>query len=581
MDVQLPDGTTVQGVPDGTTKEQLLSKLVKVGHPAAAALARQMGTASTLDEMGGLGKFNAGMGSAFQNIVDATKQMLGMNTEYGQNKEAQSALLHTKAGLGGNIAGNIAAFAPVSVIPGANTVAGAGAIGATVGAFQPTDTSGERLKNMAMGGALGGGTQAIASHPVEIMDAAKGVGRGLKATVEPFTEEGRNQILARTLRQATGGDPAALANLRNAKTLVPGSEPTAAEVAGSPGLAGLQRTASAIDPQSFGTREIQQHEARVAALQDLAGTKGARDFAAANRDATANQLYQQAYDVGVDLTKMSPARRGEITKLMQRPAVQDAMSEAKRLAANEGVKLDNPAGSVKGLDYLKRALDDQIENATGNEQRILVGVKNRLLTTIDTLSPEYAAARKVYQDMSKPINQMDIAQEIADKSINKLTDRVKAQALANALTDDTAKSATGFGKATLENTLEPDQLARLTALKEDAARSVFARDAGRNAGSDTVQKLSMSNMMRRSGLPETAMHIPGVSRPLNWAYSSADERMRQQLAQALLNPQEAGVLLSKAGSPALPGVTNPQIGSRNAALARALLMPAIAEGSRQ
>jgi len=103
--------------------------------------------------------------------------------------------------------------------------------------------------------------------------------------------------------------------------LVPGSAPTAAEVGQSGGLAALQRSAATVDPESYAARAVQQDEARSAELADLAGTKGARDFAAANRDATAKQLYDQAYDVGLDLTKMSPARRGEITKLMQRPAV--------------------------------------------------------------------------------------------------------------------------------------------------------------------------------------------------------------------------------------------------------------------
>ena len=365
-----------------------------------------------------------------------------------------------------------------------------------------------------------------------------------------------------------------------ARELVPGSAPTAAEVAQSPGIAALQRSASATNPEAYATRAVQQNEARVADLADLAGTQGARDFAAANSGATAQQLYDQAYSVGVDLSKMSPARRGEITKLLQRPAIQDALKEARTLASNEFVNLKNPAGSVQGLDYLKRALDDQIKNATGNEQRVLVGLKDRLLTTIDTLSPEYAAARNVFRDMSRPINQMDIAQAVSDKSLNKLTGTLQPQAFARAMTDDTAAAATGFGKATLENTLEPAQLARLNAIKEDLARSVAARDLGRGPGSDTVQKLAMSNLLQRAGIPESVLNMPVLGRAGSWAYEVANERLKKQLAESLLNPKEAARLLQAAPPIGLPAQTNPALGEKGAMLARMLSLPAAATMER-
>lgn len=42
MDVNLPDGTVIQGVPEGTTQKQLLQKLYESGHPAYRTLAWQM-----------------------------------------------------------------------------------------------------------------------------------------------------------------------------------------------------------------------------------------------------------------------------------------------------------------------------------------------------------------------------------------------------------------------------------------------------------------------------------------------------------------------------------------------------------
>ena len=583
MDVTLPDGVVIQGVPEGTTKEQLLGKLMQAKHPSAQALMTKMATSQTLGEMGGMEKFNAGIGSAFSNIKNAGLQMVGADNDYKQNKEQQRALLNTGAGLGGNVAGNIAAFAPLALVPGAASIAGSGAIGATAGGLQPTDTTGERLANMGVGGLLGAGVQAISRYPAEIWDAAKGIGRGLKATVEPFYEGGRQQILGRALRDASGGNPDVTARLSSAKELIPGSTPTAAEVAGSPGIAAMQRTASATNPEAYSTRALQQNEARVAALQDLAGTSGARASAESARDTVAKSLYGNARAVGVD-EGMAKALKPQIDNLMERMP-NGVLEKAKELARLNGETLDK-AGSVNGLHWVKLAVDDALSGAkqTGmgkQTSRALMQFKNDLLSVVDELSPAYASARTSYAQASRPIAQMDIAQELADRGINKLTGQLQPQAYARALSDDMAAKATGFNKATLANTLEPRQLATMNALKEDLARSVSARDLGRGPGSDTVQKLAMSNLMQRSGLPSSVLHFPVLGRAGSWAYDVAERRMQQQLAEALLNPQEAGKILSRAGPVQLPAQTNPALGNRAAMLARALTLPAIATSDQR
>jgi hypothetical protein len=197
------------------------------------------------------------------------------------------------------------------------------------------------------------------------------------------------------------------------------------------------------------------------------------------------------------------------------------------------------------------------------------------------LSPAYASARSTYQTMSKPVNQMDIAQQIADKSVNKLTGQVNPQAYARALSDDTAASATGFNKATLQNTLEPQQLAMLEAIKKDLARSVSARDLGRGPGSDTTQKLAMTNLMQRSGLPMGVLNVPGVGRVGNWLYQDADKEMRKKLAQTLLSPKETAALMERV-KPYVPMGSPSQLTKDKAALlGRALLLPAMATPSSE
>lgn len=573
--ITAPDGKTFEVEGEGS-QEEALAHFQATYKPKFAA---QSGLENTLAEMGPLDKFNAGVGGAFTRLGQAGKQIVGMGTDYAQEKDAANALNKTGPGMAGNIAGNVAAFAPLALVPGANTIAGAGALGAITGAFQPTDTDAERLKNMGVGGALGSMAQTVAKYPNEIWDAVKGVGRGAKAMVEPLYQEGRQQILARALRDASGGNPDVAARLAAAKELVPGSAPTAAEVAGSPGIAAMQRTASATNPEAYGTRVAQQNEARVAELQDLAGSAGRRQAFENIRNEGADEMYKAARALGIDESLITSGRKGEITKLLNTPAIQKAVEEAKVLAQNEMQKVGNPAGSVKGLDYVKRALDDQIGKAQGNEQRVLVALKDRLLTTLDTLSPAYGAARSSYAEMSKPITQMNVMQEIAGKSIRPIDNVIQPGQYARALRDETAQGVTGMRNATLENTLEPQQLSRLTALKDDLARSVAARDMGRGAGSDTVQKLAMSNLLRRSGLPESVLQVPMAGRLGNWAYESADNKMRQQLAETLLDPKAAAQLLGKAGPMPMPTPTDPALGNRAAMLSRMLMLPSVATGA--
>lgn len=533
-----------------------------------------------------LQQVHEGAGKAFSDIGKGAAQMVNMGPsaeEVRETRKLDAPLMKTGGGVTGNIAANVTALAPLARVPGANTLAGAGAIGALSGAVQPAESAFGRVGNMAVGGALGTGLQAIAQYPNQIYEGVKGLltkpFQTAHAAVEPLYEGGRQNILSRALAEATGPNRQQVAaNLKSGQELVPGSLPTAAEVGNSGGLAAMQRSAAAVDPESYATRAAQQNEARVKALQDLAGTHGQRGAIESNRDAVAGQLYKKAREGGID-QEMAKAMNPQIQNLMERaPSV--VVDKAKELARLNGESMDK-GGSLNGMHWMKLAVDDLLSSSkqTGigkQTERGLAQYKDDLLSVMDELSPAYATARRTYQTMSKPINQMDIAQEIADRSINKLTGQLQPQAYARALSDDTAARATGFNKATLENTLEPGQMAGLDALKRDLARSVSARDLGRGPGSDTTQKLSMTNLMQRSGLPMGVLHMPGAPRVANWLYQNADQQMRERLAQTLLNPKDTAALLERV-KPYVPMGSPTQLTKDKAALlARSLLVPATA-----
>lgn len=507
----------------------------------------------------------------------------------------------------GRIAGNVLATAPVggvlaaplrTVAPRfANALASGGMTTGGAAAAGLGARAADMGIRMAGGGVAGGAMAGLVNPEDADVGATVGavlppglrgasvvggaIGRGGKALLEPFYQQGQQAIVGRAMTRAAGAEaPAVAQRLREAAApfvgpsqgtqrtmlgeFVPGSVPTVGQAAQNPGIAALERTATAINPEvasQFGGRMAQQNAARVGMLDDLAGTQGARDFFAANRDATAKQLYDAANAKGINIAKDAASgqfqtkaqiagTKAEITKLLQRPAIQDAMKEARKLAANEGVSMKDMTGSVKGLDYVKRALDDQISKSTGNEQRVLVDLKNRLLTTLDRLSPDYAAARTTFRDMSRPINQMDIAAELRDRSVNALNGNLQPAAFARNLTDDTAARATGFKAATLENTLEPAQMNQLNAILADVQRANAAMNGGRGPGSDTVQKLAYSNMLEQAGIPTFLREMKGgqiagnvLGRVGDVAYGRQNREIANLLAESMLDPRVAAQMM--------------------------------------
>jgi len=108
-------------------------------------------------DMSGMDKFRAGMGKAFVDVGRGAGQVLGMGdrASIDESRKLDAPLMNTGAGMAGNIAGNVAAYAPLALVPGANTVVGAGLTGAAVGATQPVGEADSRLKNTAIGAGVG------------------------------------------------------------------------------------------------------------------------------------------------------------------------------------------------------------------------------------------------------------------------------------------------------------------------------------------------------------------------------------------------------------------------------------------
>jgi len=449
--------------------------------------------------------------------------------------------------------GTIPSFARANPYVQSAAVTGIG--GAAQGALMPVETGETGLpmyeqmgKNAAVGAAIGAPLGAVA--PV-VSNVASRAFQSAKGMLEPFYERGQEQIIGRFIREAAGGEaPQAMRNLRAAQPLVAGSMPTAAEVAGIPSLAALQRTAVANSPVAanlVAARQSAQNEARANALRNIAPESRVSKYTTL-RERVAEDLYDDALKP-LNLGQLTPQMTKEIAGLTKTPAIKRAMADAQVNAANRGLDIADPAGSMRGLHETKMALDDQIKavkaklerdgaGATSAELNGLMTAKNRLLGFIETVSPEYKTARVTYERLSKPVEQLESIANLAKKAISPENEKIYISRFSNDLQ-----------KLIDEGKLTNRQIERLNAIKDDLARSKFAAEAGRGVGSDTVQKLAYSNMIQRAGIPTALSQATGtglISRMGDVAYGRANKEMAQKLAESLLSPEET-LRLMRAG----------------------------------
>lgn len=579
-------GVGVVNFPDSMTTEQIQSAIEKDIIPNIN-LSKEEKYDPT-QEMSTTEKLLAGAGKAFSDIGRGAKQLVAAteekifpesvvsglrkvrsfigidpssSTELAKQQEESNRLdkplLATGAGLAGNVVGNIAAALPVAFIPGVNTYTGAALMGGGLGAVQPTTDAEllgkERLQNIGTGAVFSVAGKGIADV------IGKGI-RGIKALGQPFTESGQEEIVKNAINVAASDPGKARERLLLAQNLLKGSEPTTAQIAQDVGIARLEKGLGQASPnvaQQLSDRALEQNAARLKALQAISGDDVALEMFKKQRGEIAGDLYKKAYSV---LPELTPELEKKQAELFARPAIQSALKEAEQLAANEGI--DIGIDSVKKLHYAKLSLDDQIDKAirTGdnNLARVLGNSKDKLVSFIEDISPTYKEARIAFQKLSEPVNQMQIGQEILSKATksqipNRVGDfTIYPSNYANALKsgDVLARTATGIRKP-LESVMTPEQMNILNAIKDDVSREINTKALSSAAGSDTAQNLATQNLLNKLGVSDSLSNnalLRTVTRPLDFIYRSAEPKIQERLARALLDPKDAAKLMQAPSS---------------------------------
>lgn len=475
---------------------------------------------------------------------------------------------------GGRVAGNVAATLPVGGVLGAgvksvsaapvaqalgDAIASGGFKGGQVAADAPFVAKAINLLTRMTGGAINGGASSAlvdpshaatgaavgAALPPALIGAGKAagyVGRAAGSIVKPFTPSGQEQIADNIIRKFAQGGPTTV----NAAEIVQGSKPTLAEATGNAGLATLQRGVRDIRPNAFVEREGLNDTARTALFDEVAGDAGKLAFFRADRAQTAEGLYGKALDPA-NQQQMTPFLKGQITQLLKRPSITEARKVAQQWAIERGEKpsLD---GSLQALHDVKTALDDKIAKAVqenqGGQVKALEATKNKLLMVMEKLSPDYAAARSTYAEMSKPVNAMETLQGL------RLTDaqgNITLAKVQNALRNLQAQiDAPGANSA---KSVTAEQMQALTAIRDDLLRK-SNQSLGKSIGSNTFQNIATDNIISNvgGGMLSSLAHKTGAAGVLGQvgklAYSGPNEAIRNKLVDKMLNPASAQQALS-------------------------------------
>ena len=375
------------------------------------------------------------------NQILANTGLFGQDIKQGANKTIQSYEQATEearkqAGSTGfdpyQLIGNI--LSPANKLVGATAPAAtltgkavsSAATGGGLAAMQPVtgeDYAGKKLEQMSVGAVMGplveGGVAALG----KLTDVVKGL-----------TPTGRTQALKDYLNKLAGPDKeATITALRDAKELVRGSRPTAAEALSDVPtavelVAAQQKLAqkTGIAPQ-FVERTTENQAARVRAINDIAGTEASRAEAAALRSSETGPMREEALAAAnkarealntIDkqvlkeagdalqqfkntlppLAQTSPAFQGTTQNIMAKASESAAALKELQLKSlkDNGVFPLETKAIIDKIDKAVKSSDSDMSKA------VLQDVKRRLIEKTD--SNGLIGSRDLYENVRKTSN---------------------------------------------------------------------------------------------------------------------------------------------------------------------------------
>jgi len=346
------------------------------------------------------------------------------NLKQAQDVTEEALQAHPYIRTAGNVAGGVAALAPVAASSlggralgvtgetlGGRSVAGM-LSGAGIGAADAAVRSGGDLEATGRGAVAGGIFGGVAPG----VGAAIGAGtRGVLNWVRS-----RGDSVGRNLASSLGADGLDASGAQARLTelgpegmvadLGPNLRQDLGAVASMPGR-GQAVARDALESRAAGAGQRIRSDAD-ATLGQSGDIIADRNAYVQDRAHAASPLYQAAY---AEPYQATPG----IKNVIKTPAGKRALEQAQEWAANEQMPISADRLDVRGVDLVKRALDDQISVAQkagrNNEVRMLTTMKNQI---IKDAPQSYRDALDAFSGPSAVIDALDNGRSVFQRSVH-------------------------------------------------------------------------------------------------------------------------------------------------------------------
>jgi hypothetical protein len=167
---------------------------------------------------------------------------------------------------------------------------------------------------------------------------------------------------------------------------------------------------------------------------------------------------------------------------------------------------------------------------------------------VANLAPSFGEYLTAFQNMSQPINRMQVGRELIERGSARARDASgvprltpgQFEGLAGDL-DTLAQRATGFRRARAENILTADHISSIRSIQDDLRR-MFQRDTMPGRGSPTYGLQEGGRRVARRAARAVAAVTPGgnyISELAAALEAGLDQRVKERIAYLLANPDEA------------------------------------------
>jgi hypothetical protein len=470
-----------------------------------------------------------------------------------ERRAIDSDLMSTGAGLAGNVTGTsaqlltpamLARGTSLAALAAPTSVRGNAIQGAVLGSLQPSTGGADSAQQAALGGVAGGAGAGVINAGGSALSALRNMAsRGGLSSVERRAAE---EISSRATNPQS---------LEFTESAVPGVQRTLGEATLDPGLSALENYLRSQNRGAFDALDMQNNAARVRQLDGIAGTDADMAAAVGERSAAASQARNAAMaappaEVAETIRVLDDAIKASRGRSAVQPALESLRKRIDTYMDGDG-RID-----IATLDNIRMDIGDMLAGRFGGDSgaaltgaRELIGVRDALNDEVGRQAPEFTDYLNAYRQMSRPINRMEIGQEIMGVSTGggvfkdtlgnpTITPGGFGRATKNL--DHLASRATGFSKAKASEILTPDDMTAINAIQDDMSR-IYTRQKSAVIGPHTAERVGIGASLARQPL---ASIIPFAGGIIEHMERNANEALKEKLAYLMANPSEAKRVLA-------------------------------------